>query len=339
MKKLSVINKIIYAVNILVAFVLLVSFALPFFPPKTFSTLSVLNLGVPFLTLCNILFFLYWLIRVKKQMLLSLLVMAIGYLNFGTLYKFSASKNVAHINNIKVMNYNVRLFNLYNWIPEKNIETKIVNFINTEAPDILCIQEYHPHTNVDLSLFKYKYERISGKKTKHGQAIFSKYPIVKSGSVSFPNTPNNAIFVDVVKNKDTLRVYNVHLQSLRIDTKIENLKNEDSQRLFNRIGESFKTQQYQTELFLKHKADCHYKMIICGDFNNTAFSYVYRHIKGNLNDAFEEAGNGFGRTYNFKFFPVRIDYIFSDPSFSINGFKTYDVPYSDHYPIMATLAL
>ncbi len=339
MKKLSLINKIIYAVNVFLALLLLVSFALPFFPPKTFSALSVLNLGVPFLIICNILFFLYWLFRVKKQLFLSLVVLLIGYFNFGTLYKFSASKQVNDANNIKIMNYNVRLFNLYNWIPEKQIETKLVDFINAEAPDILCVQEYHPHDNVNLSFFKYKYERVSGKKTKHGQAIFSKYPIVNSGSVSFPNTPNNAIFIDVVKNTDTLRIYNVHLQSLRIDTKIENLKSEDSQRLFKSIGASFKTQQYQTELFLKHKADCNYKMIICGDFNNTAFSYVYRHIKGNLNDTFQEAGNGFGRTYNFKFFPVRIDFIFSDQAFSVNGFKTYDVLYSDHYPIMATLAL
>ncbi|MFV0566159.1 MAG: endonuclease/exonuclease/phosphatase family protein [Flavobacteriaceae bacterium] len=338
MKNLSLINKIIYLVNVLVAVVLLVSFVLPFFPPKTFSTLSVLNLGVPFLMLCNALFFLYWLLRVKKQIWLSFIVMAIGYFNFGTLYKFSASKKVENPNNIKVMNYNVRLFNLYNWIPESDIETKMVDFIKTEAPDILCVQEYHPHTDVDLSFFKYKYERVSGK-IKYGQAIFSKYPIVNSGSVAFPNTPNNAIFIDIVKNNDTLRVYNVHLQSLRIDTKIENLKNEDSQRLFNQIGESFKTQQEQTELFLKHKTSCSHKMIICGDFNNTAFSYVYRHIKGNLNDAFEEAGNGFGRTYNFKFFPVRIDFIFADEAFSVNGFKTYDVLYSDHYPTMASLAL
>ncbi len=80
-------------------------------------------------------------------------------------------------------------------------------------------------------------------------------------------------------------------------------------------------------------------MIICGDFNNTAYSYVYRKIKGNLNDTFDEAGNGFGRTYDFQFFPVRIDYIFSDEAFTVNGFKSYNERYSDHYPIMATLLL
>ncbi|MBD0824981.1 endonuclease/exonuclease/phosphatase family protein [Aestuariibaculum marinum] len=339
MKNLSAINKLIYLINAVIALVLLFSYALPFLPPKTFAVLSVLNLGVPFLMLSNVLFLLYWLLRLKRQFFLSLFVLAIGYFCFGSLYKFAASKKVEDPNNITVMNYNVRLFNVYDWIVDTDVQTKMVSFIKQEAPDILSIQEFHPHPKVDLSSYKHKFENISGNKLKHGQAIFSKFPIINSGSVAFPNTSNNAIFVDVVKQKDTIRVYNVHLESLRIDTKIESLKNEDSERLINRIGSTFTMQQFQTELFLKHKNSCKYKMIICGDFNNTAYSYVYRKIKGDLNDTFEEAGNGFGRTYDFKFFPVRIDYIFSDDAFAVNGFKSYNEHYSDHYPIMATLSL
>lgn len=271
--------------------------------------------------------------------MLSLVVLLIGYLSFGSLYKFTASTKIKHPENIKVMNYNVRLFNLYEWIPEKGIETKIVDFIKKESPEILSIQEYHPHKNIDLSFFKYKFEKLSGKKTKYGQAIFSKFPIINSGSIEFPNTANNAIFADVVKGKDTIRIYNIHLESMRINTKVESLKNEDSERVFKKISTTFKMQQFQTELVLKHKENCTYKMVICGDFNNTDFSYVYRQIKGDLNDTFKEAGNGFGRTHDFKFFPVRIDFIFADDAFNINGFKTFNTHYSDHFPIMTTLSL
>jgi len=233
----------------------------------------------------------------------------------------------------------LRLFNLYNWIPEKNIETKIVEFIKDEAPDILCIQEYHPHEHIDLSFFKYQYEELSGEKTKYGQAIFSQYPIINSGSIEFPDTANNAVFADIVKGVDTLRVYNIHLESLRINTKVESLKKENSERLFNRIGKTFKMQQFQTELFLMHKRQCHYKMMICGDFNNTEFSYVYRKIKDELNDTFKQAGSGFGRTYAFKFFPIRIDFILTDKAFNIKNHKSYNKNYSDHFPIMSTLSL
>ena len=339
MKKLSFINKIIYFVNVVVAVLLLLSFVLPFLPPKTFSILAVVNLGVSFLIIINVLFFLYWLFRVKKQMMLSLVILSIGYFYFGSLYKFSSSKKIESAQNIKVMNYNVRLFNLYEWIPKKGVENNIIDFINTESPDVLSVQEYHPHKNIDLSFFKYKFEKLSGKKTKYGQAIFSKFPIVSSGSIEFPDTANNAIFADVVKGTDTIRFYNIHLESMRIDTKVENLKTEDSERLFKRIGTTFKMQQFQTELFLMHKKQCHYKMVICGDFNNTAFSYVYRQIKGDLYDTFKEAGNGFGRTYDFKFFPVRIDFIFADQAFNVNGFKAFNEHYSDHYPIMTTISL
>lgn len=339
MKKLSFINKIIYFINIVVAVLLLFSLVLPFLSPKTFSILAVVNLGVSFLIILNVLFFIYWLIGLKKQFILSLLVLCLGYFSFGSLYKFSTSKKEESPQNVKVMNYNVRLFDLYDWISESNTETKIVDFIKREAPEILSIQEYHPHKNIDLSFFKFKYEKLSGKKMKYGQAIFSQFPIVNSGSIEFPNTANNAIFADIVKGTDTIRIYNIHLESMRINANVENLKNEDSERLLKRISTSFKMQELQTELFLKHKSSCKYKMIVCGDFNNTAFSYVYRKIKGDLNDTFKEAGNGFGRSYDFKFFPIRIDFILSDEAFAVNGFKSYNEHYSDHYPIMATLSL
>ena len=40
-----------------------------------------------------------------------------------------------------------------------------------------------------------------------------------------------------------------------------------------------------------------------------------------------------------NFFPVRIDFIFSDDEFNVNGFKAYNEHFSDHYPIMSTLSL
>ncbi|MGB1308901.1 MAG: endonuclease/exonuclease/phosphatase family protein [Oceanihabitans sp.] len=340
MKNLNFIDKIIFLCNSLAAAMLFLSFALPFVPPKTFSVLSVLSLGVPILLLLNAIFFVYWLIRLKKQFLVSLFVLAIGYFSFGSLYKFSTKKTASQPEQqLTVMNYNVRLFNLYNWIEADNVETKLVDFVKQNSPDVISFQEFHPHKNIDLSFFKYKYEKLSGNKTKYGQAIYSQFPIINSGSVAFKNTSNNAIFVDIVKKKDTIRVYNVHLESLHIEPKVEHLATENSERLLKRIGKTFKMQQSQTELFLKHKKQCNYKMIICGDFNNTAFSYVYKEIKGNLKDAFKEAGTGFGRTYDFKFFPTRIDFILTDAAFTVDAFKTFDVQYSDHFPVLTKLHL
>ena len=134
-------------------------------------------------------------------------------------------------------------------------------------------------------------------------------------------------------------VYNIHLQSLHINADVDKLAQEDSERLFKSVGQTFEMQQFQTELFLKHKKQCKYKMIVCGDFNNTAFSYVYKEIKGDLQDAFKVAGNGFGRTFDFKFFPTRIDFILVDNKFLIDSFKTFDIQYSDHFPVMVKVSL
>src|SRR5690606_5983632 len=273
--KLKLVDKIIYILNVVLALLLLLSYFLPYLPPKTFSILSVISLGVVFLVLINLLFFVYWLLRLKRQFFLSLVIPIIGYVMYGTFYEFSTAETVKEEKAIKVMNYNLRMFNLYEWIPQKDIDTKILDFIKTESPDVLSIQEFHPNQNMDFSFFKYKYERLSGKKITSGQAIFSKFPIVNSGSIEFPNTSNNAIFADIVKGEDTIRVYNIHLESMHINTNVDSLKKEKSERLIKRIGKTFEMQQLQTEQFLKHKAACKYKMIICGDFNNTSFSYVY----------------------------------------------------------------
>ena len=339
MKKLNLIDKIVYIINAFIALMLLLSYVLPYVTPQRFAILSVLSLAVPLLILLNLLFVIYWLLKLKKQIFLSLFVLVIGYKYVTALYKYSDSKNLEDENNISVMNFNVRLFNVYNWIEEKGIETKIVDFIKSENPDIVSFQEYHPHDNVDLSFYPYKYEKLAGQRIKYGQAIFSKYPIVNSGSIEFPNTANNAIYVDILKDVDTIRIYNVHLQSLRIDAKKEELTSENSERLLKRVGATFKMQQSQTELFLEHKKRSPYKMIVCGDFNNTTNSYVYNKIKGELVDAFESAGNGFGRTFDFKYFPVRIDFILVDEAFQINNFQTFDESLSDHYPILAKVNL
>lgn len=338
MKNLKLFDKFVFVFNSIAAILLLLSYILPYFEPKKFAFLSVLSLTVPFLIILNILFVIYWIFKVKKQLLLSLIILLIGYSYLMSLYKFTSSKNVNDSDDISVMNYNVRLFNVFKWIPEDGIEKKIVEFIKENQPDILSIQEYRRDKKLDFSGY-HKFEEITGDKVKNGQAILSKFPIINKGSIEFPGTFNNAIFIDVVKGKDTIRVYNVHLQSMKIDANGDALTKESSENLFRQVSKTFTMQQSQTELFLKHKRECPYKMIVCGDFNNTAYSYVYKEIKGDLQDAFVEAGNGFGKTYNFKFFPIRIDFILVDDGFEINSFKTFDILLSDHYPIMSRVKM
>ncbi|WP_340073917.1 endonuclease/exonuclease/phosphatase family protein [Leptobacterium sp. I13] len=316
---------------------LLLSYALPYVFPKRFPALSVLSLTVPILIIINFFFLIYWLLGLKKQFLLSLIILLIGYSHILAFYKFSG-KEIAILPEVTtVMSYNVRLFNAYDWSDDKQIDTKIQALIKKENPDIICLQEFYFTYENAFGEYPYKYVRYRAKSQRTGQAIFSKHPIVNEGSLEFPDTGNNAIFIDVVKGKDTIRIYNLHLESLHISIERQDLERSDSEKLFKRMGNAFALQQAQAEIFIKHQRKNHYRKVVCGDFNNTQFSNIYRQVKGDMKDSFDEAGSGFGRTLNFEYFPMRIDFILVDEPIEVIAHKTFSEKYSDHYPIKASL--
>ena len=339
MKNLRFYDKAIFLLNSIAAVLLLVSYVLPYLAPKSFGVLSVLSLTVPLLIILNGLFLVYWLLKVKKQLLLSLIVLLIGYSHVSSLFKFGGSEILKTEDQISILSYNVRLFNVYDWIDDDSVGEQIMSFIHEEDPDIVCFQEFHPDDQIHSERYPYKIEELSGVRLRYGQAIWSRFPVVDRGSIEFKNTANNAIFADIVKGKDTIRVYNVHLQSSRIKDEKEPLEQTESGKLLRRFSNTFRMQQDQAEQVIAHMSSSPYRNVVCGDFNNTAYSYVYRQIKGELNDAFETAGSGFGRTFAFRYFPVRIDFILADPDFSIDAFKSYRIKLSDHYPILGVLSL
>lgn len=110
--------------------------------------------------------------------------------------------------------------------------------------------------------------------------------------------------MDIVKNQDTLRIFNVHFQSLKIRPEFKDLQEADSKKLIGRIAHGFQLQQDQAELMMEEVNKSPYKTLILGDFNNTAFSYIYKYIKGDrFKDAFLEAGSGFGKSFDLSYFP------------------------------------
>lgn len=338
-KRLSIFGRIIFFLNSVFAALLLLSYILPYAVPKSFPILSVLSLLVPVFIIINFLFMFIWILSVRKQFLLSFFVLIIGYSHVTSLYKFSGNTTEPSENSISVMSYNVRLFNIYNWIKDTRVDKKIVDLVHADFPDIVAFQEFHKNQKTAFNFYAHKHIVLKGKNKKTGQAIFSKYPIVHKGSLEFPNTPNNAIYIDIVKNKDTIRVYNLHLQSLRINPQEEEFSQENSERLLKRMANTFKMQQSQAELFEINRKNCTYKKIILGDFNNSQFSNVYKTIKGTMKDAFVEAGSGFGKTLDYPFFPMRIDFVLVDESFTVNKFKTFTEHYSDHYAIQSVISL
>ena len=341
MKKLSWFNKIVFVGNIALAVATLLGYLLPFLAPKLFPILSVFTLILPSLLTANLVFLFYCGIQINPQAFLSLLILLIGVTFINKFYKINGKLTESHEDDILLMTYNVRLFNLFKWIPDDNVTQKIQEFIELQNPDILCLQEFSKNSGINLKQYPYKHIITHGDRIMTGQAIYSKFRMIDKGEIKLPNSNNNVIFADIVIKKDTIRVYSIHLQSISISPDIhEKIDEQKSKMIFKRISRAFKEQQLQSELIQSHMKDASFRKIICGDMNNSAFSYVYSNIKNNLNDAFIEAGSGFGKTYHFPYYPMRIDYVFTDPTIEVKSFETYsDFVNSDHYPIVTRLNL
>ena len=263
---------------------------------------------------------------------------------------------------IKILSYNVKAFNV---CPEKEKRSAfkgIIKVIKEEKPDIICFQEYSflrkgkysmNKLLAELKPAKFYYAFYGyGSRTNEGEgiAILSRYPMVKNKKLSFKRSCNAAMFADLNIKGTLVRVYNVHLQSiLLIKENYDYLDtlgfyySEESQvamkKITLKLHEAYRLRAKQADLLAAHIQQSPNPTILCGDFNDTPVSYTYRKMKGNMNDAFREAGHGLGRTFNGLSPSLRIDYIFSTNQFQVLEYKTIHCHYSDHYPIKAKILL
>ncbi len=283
----------------------------------------------------------FWLLAKNMRILLSATVLILGYFLVDSFIKFNFSEvETLNKNTLKVMSYNTRGFNKYEWSSDKSLGDKIIDFVLKEDPDIICFQEFSRIRYHQLKhRYKYNYVAPGFYVNKVNQAIYSKFPIVNMGELPFKHTNNIASFADILYKNDTIRVYNLHLESLKVVPDMETISNEESSKLYGRITNSFKKQQDQATIVEEHVKATPYKTIICGDFNNNQYSNVYRIIKGDLQDTFNEKGVAYGRTYNFKYYPVRIDFILASKNFEVTAHKNYNIKLSDHFPVMASFNL
>lgn len=331
-------NKLIYWGNLLAAFLLLISFILPYLPPNRFPTISLLSLFVSLLIILNIIFAIYWAIQLRARFFLSFTVLFISYFYFNVFYEISSEGDATkYENTLSVLSYNVRLFNAYEKNPDTDAVQIIGEILTEQDPDVVCIQEYYEPNKIDLSGYPYKYIHFKSTRAKLGHAYFSKYPLINTGAFDFEGTYNNTLFADVVKGKDTIRIYNVHLQSMGIIPRVRFLQETDNEKLRRRISSAFKKQQSQIDVILEHQKNTKNRTIVCGDFNNTPFSYSYRMLKNGMQDSFRERGNGLGTTFMFEKFPMRIDYIFASKDLDLLTFETIKNTFSDHNALRVTV--
>ena len=249
---------------------------------------------------------------------------------------------------LHVMNYNImvgwKMLDNNNEISnEKYSEFK--DLINEQPrPDVIFTQETSTRiTDIIKEDFGYKYvHKIKGK----SPAIFSKFPITKSGSIPFGPGLNACLWADVVVRTDTFRTYSIHLESNRLsnssyDFLVQN-EYETSEAIKGLSSFILNYSKYsskrasQAELVKKHTQKSPYPVIISGDLNAPPMSYTYKTLKSGLCDTFVEKGTGFGTTWTGAIPMLRIDYIFASEKLINTNYTCYKKDLSDHYPIKAS---
>ncbi|MBK8443810.1 MAG: endonuclease/exonuclease/phosphatase family protein [Sphingobacteriales bacterium] len=377
MRRLTLLDKLFFYLNIPVAILLGISQAALYVNPSgKFWWVAVAGLAYPYLFFANLIFIIFWLLKFRLlPLLLSLGVMIGGRQNFQYTFatattqlseKDGAQKaETENSASLKVMTYNVENFDLYNWTENSTSRDSMLQLIRHENPDIIFFQEFFTDedekgnfNNVkkitnDLGYPYHRFEKtLTLENTKHwGLATFSKYPIISGDSFKkqFPKSLNLITYcvVEVAKGL-RFQLFNSHLQSYRLGqkdykylekiSKIENIDLKGSKSILIKLRDAFRLRSAQVHTLAENIESSPYPVIVCGDFNDTPNSFAYHTLRQKkLKDAFLECGAGMGGTYNGPLPSFRIDYILHDKSFETKSFKIIEKGKSDHFPVVAVL--
>lgn len=361
-------SRLFFVANLVVIVFLALGFLAAFIPPDKYWIFAFAGLAFPYLALLNIVFLLVWMVFRKRYFFVSLVALLLSWNRLSGFIQFNRShdQNVVE-KSINVVSYNVRIFDRYNWKSNKisqNAED-ILELTKKLSPDILCLQEYHAgrkgKIKMEDSISKYttlkhshiEYVRLNGETKPYGIATFSRWPVLSSQTINFKgNTVNFCLINDINYNGDTLRIFNIHLESIQLSNEdylyVSDIANraenqeifsENSRKILHKLKNAFIARASQSREVAERIRNSPYPVIVCGDFNDTPSSYSYHQIAQSLTDAFRESGNGFGQTYAGILPSFRIDYILHGAEFSSTNFKRIRKPLSDHYPVFAALNL
>jgi endonuclease/exonuclease/phosphatase family metal-dependent hydrolase len=341
------------------------------FDPHYYWPIGFLTLSTFYFLLILVGFIFFWLFIKPRRTLISIIAILIAFKPVSNIIAFHFSNTFSKTkpaDALRVMNWNVAQFSVMDLKKKPGIKDRMLATINEYQPDIACLQEMvaedstvNDHGHIDGFLeklgFKNHFYSYNSKEDFWGYAhfgiiIFSKYPIINKQTVSFYPHDYNSIFqyADIVKGKDTIRVFNIHMQSLRFSKSnlkyidkptVEDEKRaiKESKNIIAKFKTGFLRRKIQAERIRTEIDKSPYPVIVTGDFNDVPNSYAYHTIGENLNDAFVEKGSGLGRTFSGISPVLRIDIIFTDKKMKVLQFNLVKKKLSDHFPIIADVAM
>ncbi len=254
---------------------------------------------------------------------------------------------------LTILTYNTHQMGMY----EKAHQNRVVKYLQRQDADIICLQEVDVYKNekyltlpeLRKALNKYPYTyfdfKIYNKRHQYGLAIFSKYPLFNKNTIRYSSRGNISDYCDVAVGKDTLRLFNNHLESNRLeltdfpDSIDSEAFKESAHRISDKLGSARKIRHEQAEAIRTEINHSPYPVIVVGDFNAIPLSYTYLKLRGtDLRDCFLETSVGkLGTTLTKRKLGIRIDYILCSKKLQPASMRIDHVNYSDHYPVTATI--
>ncbi len=343
------INILIWGVPIFSIISIYLFYAVNIPPEKFLWHFALLPILIPAVLLINIV--LLFVLAIKRSMvtIFPLFTIIFGFGFIRSTIAFSP-QSVPQRAGFTLLSYNLNSFAL---IKDQANKNDFNRWLSDYSPDIICFQEFYKNDSIDylskIAALGYTYyyssNKIEYKDSELGVIIFSKYPIIEHGEVLFnEESYNRTAYTDIKIQEDTVRIINTHLHSIEAkgihpfhagdsDTMKENII-----ELFKKVKDGLLIRSKQADKLVSFIRASPHPVIICGDFNQTPYDYVYQTFHKNLENSFEKAGNGFGFTYGGKsLFFLRIDHHFFDRKFEVSDFETLrHIKFSDHYPLVAT---
>ena len=317
--------------------------------PAGNSARAMLVYIIPLLIIANIVMLAYWLIlRRWHWAVVPLLTILCCIPYFGTLFQFSFQDKKADTKGgIKIATYNVAVFGRET---TGFIAQDILAEMRRQRVEVLCMQEYGEHSGDKINSESYKEYFPYMAKGRDDMVIYSRYPITNSKSIEFEMTNNSAMWADINVNGNLIRVFNAHLETTGINRTLHKAArqymegfNVESNSVLNALYGNYTKgiliRADQADVIAKEIRSSNTPVVVCGDFNDVPYSYVYNTMLGDLVDGFKECGHGWMYTFRGGEKKVRIDYIFHDEKLKGVDYYKYELTYSDHFPVFMKIEI
>ena len=333
--------------------------------PAIFWPAAFLALGIPLALIANVGLAFWALIKMRGVWLgVAGVGLWLGYpfipatvqLPF---FKSEPQVEGSHPPQLKVLSYN--LGNMYGGSGRLEVRKAnalgIMRFTLGQGANVLCLQEvfnypliseYTPLRKLRRAGYIYKmYSHYlkQGDTLGPGMGIWARRPL-RHGKVCYhrPLSNNQIVRADYgVARGDTVRIFSCHLQSIKLTYEDMAVRRAPARawgnirRTIFKMRRAYKIRAEQVAVLCREIEASPHPVIVCGDMNDTPYSYTYWQLRRRLGSTFEARGTGIGATYNGKFRGgLRIDHQFySKENIVPIFFKTYKrVDYSDHLPIL-----